>query len=357
MAKRRLFVFGLTLSAALASAGCAATATRTPLVDETPRSTPGGMVLVSPDNFVRAESHTEFTRVVDENGFGRFVHHRDVAPVDRRPVVRPSRDTLSSVAVFDLASSSVAISLPDAGGRYLSAHVVNEDGYVPHVFYGAGEYTLDQKSSGTRYVMVTVRILVDPDDPADLTTARSLQDAITVRQDNRGTFEVPRWDQLSQKKVRDALLTLAETVPDTRGMFGTAGDTDPVRHLIGAASAWGSDPAQDTLVLSVAPARNDGRTVYQLTLKDVPVKDFWSVTVYNRDGYFTPNPQQAYSVADNTATKSEDGSVAVQFGGCTDGVGNCLPTTPGWTYLVRLYRPDLQVVSGEWTFPQAEPVS
>ena len=47
------------------------------------------------------------------------------------------------------------------------------------------------------------------------------------------------WDPVSQKTVRNALVTLATTLPDTRGMFGTAADTDPVRHLIGSANGWG----------------------------------------------------------------------------------------------------------------------
>ena len=45
----------------------------------------------------------------------------------------------------------------------------------------------------------------------------ALQDAIKVEQPGGpGKFEVPNWDQASQKKVRDALLVLGATLPDTR---------------------------------------------------------------------------------------------------------------------------------------------
>jgi hypothetical protein len=40
-----------------------------------------------------------------------------------------------------------------------------------------------------------------------------------------------------------------------------------------------------------------------------------------------------------TARPNADGSVTVQFGGCTKDTLNCLPTFPGWNYVVRLYRP------------------
>lgn len=341
------------------SAGCGLTVTKpgaAPLLSDAPRSTPNGMVLVSPDNFVRAATDEQFTRVVNEDGFGRFFHWRDFTPIDRQLVVRPNRDTLYSAAVFDLDAAPVTITLPDPGQRFLSAQIISQDEYVTDVFYGAGQHTLDRKGVGTRYVLVAVRILADPKDPADLAAARALQDAVTVQQDKSGTFEVPRWDPVSQRKVGDALLTLAETLPDTRAMFGTAEDTDPVRHLIGAASAWGGNPARDALYLTVTPARNDGNTVYRLTVKDVPVKDFWSISVYNKNGYFAANPQQAYSINDITAERSDDGSVTVQFGGCAPNVSNCLPITPGWNYTVRLYQPYPQILSGQWTFPEAQPI-
>ncbi|ORV70942.1 carboxylesterase [Mycolicibacter hiberniae] len=356
MSKRWLCAFGMAATA-LALSGCALTVTQAgphPLANQTPRSTPNGMVLVSPDNFVRAISDQEFTNVVNENGFGRFFHLREVTPIDRQLVVRPNRDTLYSAAVFDLQAGPVTLTLPDAGQRYMSAQVINQDEYVTDIFYGGGQHTLDEERVGTRYVLVAVRILADPGDSADLAAAHRLQDAITVRQDNPGSFEVPRWDPVSQKKVNDALLDLAETLPDTRGMFGTQADTDPVRHLIGAAAGWGGNPETEALYLTVRPARNDGNTVYRLTVKDVPVKGFWSVTVYNKNGYLTENPQQAYSVNNITAAKAPDGSVTVQFGDCSAEDTNCLPITPGWNYTVRLYQPENDILSGKWVFPVAQ---
>jgi len=358
MSKRWLCAFGVA-TATLLLAGCGLTVTKAgpdPLAGQALRSTPNGMVLVSPDNFVRAVTDQEFTNVVNENGFGRFFHLREVTPIDRQLVVRSNRDTLYSAAVFDLQAGPVTITLPDPGERFMSAQVINQDEYVTDVYYGSGAHTLDQQHIGTRYVMVAVRILVDPKDATDLAVAHRLQDAIAVAQDDAGSFDVPRWDPVSQKKVSDALLSLAETIPDTRGMFGTLADTDPVRHLIGAAAAWGGTPENDALYLNVVPARNDGNTVYRLTVKDVPVKAFWSVSVYNKNGYFTENPQQAYSLNDITATKDPDGSVTVQFGGCSaDNTANCLPITPGWSYLVRLYQPKPAILTGTWAFPTAHP--
>jgi hypothetical protein len=35
-----------------------------------------------------------------------------------------------------------------------------------------------------------------------------------------------------------------------------------------------------------------------------------------------------------------------QFGGCDDRIPNCLPTMPGWNYVVRLYRPRAEIPNG-----------
>jgi hypothetical protein len=321
------------------------------------RTTSDGAVLVSADNFTRAESDLYFGNVVKGGGFGKLMHIRELTPLDNQLVVRSNRDTLYSAGVFDLDAGPVTISLPDPGGRFMSMQVITEDHYVPAVFYGQGEHTLTRDDIGTRYVMVAIRTLVDPNDDADVDTVHALQDAVAVHQDDIGSFDIPSWDPLSQKAVRDALVQLGATLPDSRGMFGTKENTDPVRRLIGSAVAWGGNPERDAMYFSVQPAKNDGATVYRLSVDQVPVDGFWSVTVYNKDGYFTPNPQNAYSLNDLTAQRGTGGKITIQFGGCDAATANCLPITPGWNYLVRLYRPQYKILNGEWTFPEAQPVS
>ena len=134
------------------------------------------------ENFVRAETDKYFDLFVkQQDALGRFNHSRDL-PLEE-PGVRPNRDTLYSLAVFDLDAGSVTISLPDAGDRFRSMMVMDEDHYVTQVIYDPGDYTYGREQIGTRYLFVAVRTLVDPADPHDLDQAHALQDAITVRQD------------------------------------------------------------------------------------------------------------------------------------------------------------------------------
>jgi hypothetical protein len=156
--------------------------------------------------------------------------------------------------------------------------------------------------------------------------------------------------------VRDAINILASTVPDATGMFGTKAEVNPVIHLIGTAAGWGGNPSSAAVYLNIFPKMNDGKTVYRLTAKDVPVDGFWSVSVYNAAGYFEKNPLSAYSLNNITAKPDASGAYTVQFGGCEKATPNCLPIMKGWNYTVRLYRPRKEILGGTWTFPEAQPV-
>jgi hypothetical protein len=204
--------------------------------------------------------------------------------------------------------------------------------------------------------LIALRTLVDPNDPGDVAEAHKLQDAVIVRQGKPGRFEIPNWDSASQKRVRDALTVLGSTLADWNGAAGLEGHVDPVRHLIVTATGWGLNPPKDAVYLNLTPERNDGTTVHRLTVPAaVPVDGFWSISLYNAQGYFQKNDLNAYTVNNLTAKKEADGSVKIQFGGCDGKVRNCLPIMKGWNDMVRLYRPRPEILNGMWTFPNAQP--
>ncbi len=316
----------------------------------------GSSVPVTTENYNRAQTDVYFAQTVKAGALGKFKHGRELAPVVSRGIVRPNRDTLYSFAVFDFDAGPVTITLPDPGNRFMVMQVVNEDQYTPAVFYGAGAHSLTKEGIGTRYAIVVVRVAVNPGSPQDVQQIHALQDKLAVSQRSPGSFEVPNWDEVSLEKVRAGLLRLGETVSDTRRMFGARADqVDPTRHLIGTALIWGGLPERDGLYLPITPDRNDGTTVHKLQVKNVPVDGFWSITVYNAEGYLEPNPYNAYSVSKMNAKPGADGSVTVQFGGCDGRIPNCLPIMKGWNYTVRLFRPRREILDGTWRFPRALP--
>jgi hypothetical protein len=305
------------------------------------------------DNFVRAETDRMFAALqADAGGVNVFRHNREPTPIEGQTVIRMNRDTLYSFAIADI-SEGATVTVPESGDRYLSVMVVNQDHYINRLFHDPGEYELTVAEFDTPWVLVAVRVLVDPADPADIAAVTAIQDQIKLEANSSSPFETPDYEPSSFDATRKAVLELARHVGGLDHAFGTRDEVNPVRHLIGTAAGWGGLPDREARYVSVDPGGVSGE--YKITVRDVPVDGFWSISVYNADGFFERNDREAYSVNNITATHESDGSITVHFGGCGDGRPNCLPITDGWNYIVRLYRPRPEILDGSWTFPSIEP--
>ena len=298
-----------------------------------------------------------FQSAVNKGRFGQFYHVRSLAPIGAKSElgIGENRDTLYSLGVFDL-TEPVTITKPDTGNRYQSMLVQNENQHVKLSVTEPGTYTLTQDQIGTRYAGVNFRTFVDANDPNDVNQVRKLQDKISVEQSSAGSFEIPNWDQQSYDQLEDALRTLYYTIDNWSGAFGDVGQVDPVKFFVSTASGWTGVPEPSrALILQRAPAQNDGETPYELTVKNVPVDGFWSISVYNRNLSFEKNKYDAYIVNNVTAEQNADGSVTIHFGGDPD-QKNFLYTPKDWRYLVRLYGTREPIINGSYRFPKAQPV-
>ena len=310
---------------------------------------------VTPDTFARAESNRMLHDIMAmAGGINTWGHLRVPTPLDQQTVVRMNRDTLYSFAVVDLAEGAT-VTLADAGDRYTSVMVVNQDHHINQVLHEAGDHEITMADHGTRYVLLAMRVLADPADPADVTAANLVQDGLGLTAGSAVPLELPDYDTASFDTIRSALAQLGTTIHGTAGMFGRAADVDPVRHLIGTAVGWGGLPEQDAFYEMVAPGLPVGE--YRLVVRDVPVDAFWSISLYNGDGFFEDAAEGGNSLNSLTAAREADGSVVVHFGGCGDGRANCLRLMDGWNYTVRLYRPRPEILDGSWTFPSVEPIA
>lgn len=304
---------------------------------------------VNVDNFVRAETDRMFRGIQrDAGGPNMFRHNRVPASIDEQTVIRMNRDTLYSFAIVDL-SEGATLTLPDAGGRYLSAMIVNNDHLIPTVYHEPGQCELTESAIGSRYALVAVRILVDPGDPADIAAVAALQDQLVLTAGAQMAFESPEYDAESLDRTRSALLTLAAGLTGFDRAFGDRDEVDPIRHLIGTAAGWGGLPTTEAAYVGALPP--DGPGDYDLRLSDVPVDAFWSISVYNAAGFFEKNPWDRYTVNSVTAVPDADGSVTVRFVTGEPTEPNSIPVPADWNYLVRFYRPRPAFFDGTWTLP------
>ena len=307
-------------------------------------------VFVNADNFALAETHRMMHDLqANAGGVNLFLHNREPAAIDNQTVIRLNRDTLYSFAVVDI-SAGATFTIPEHGDRYVSAMVVNEHHYIDAIFHDAGEHRLTVEQFGTPHVVLAIRTLVDPADEADLAQVAALQDQIRLDSASAIPFEMPDYDTTSLDETRDALLALARNLTGFDHMFGTKEQVDPVRHLIGTAAGWGGLPSYEASYIGVDPRLPVGQ--YELTVGDVPVDGFWSISVYNAAGYFEPNDRDSYTVNNITGVRNDDGSITVRFGSYPDDVPNAIPVVEGWNYLVRLYQPRPEIAAGRWSFPR-----
>lgn len=300
-------------------------------------------------NFNRAETDLMFSRLAAGHGLGTWNHTYDLKPLDDQPIIRQNRDTLYSSAIIDVRDG-VTVTLPDTGERYISVWVINQDHLGPMILRDAGEHRLTRENVGTDYAALIVRILVDPNSAEDVTEVNRLQDALRLAGGGSGDYPLPDYDEHSQTATRSAILELARGVSTYDHAFGTAAEVDPIMHLLGTASGWGGLPEYEATYISVDEDLPVAE--YRLTLRDVPVDAFWSVSLYNADGYFEENSLGVNSINSLTAAPDPDGAVTIRFGEDLGGVANALPIMPGWNYVLRLYRPRPEVLSGKWEAPR-----
>jgi len=110
----------------------------------------------------------------------------------------------------------------------------------------------------------------------------------------------------------------------------------------------------------------DGSKTYKVTLpKDIPQKNFWSLTLYDNDTRsMLVTPQKfpragSQSYPSPAAEESEDGSTVVYFSPTQpEGVtrGNWIQTDPekGWFVILRLYRPLEPFFDKSWRISEIE---
>jgi hypothetical protein len=92
-----------------------------------------------------------------------------------------------------------------------------------------------------------------------------------------------------------------------------------------------------------------------------PARGFWSLTVYDENGFLVANPINRYSVGSETGLiPNPDGSldIVLQNPAPTTMPSNWLPTPDGpFNLTLRLYWPEGPVLDGSYTIPAVEPLA
>jgi hypothetical protein len=173
------------------------------------------------------------------------------------------------------------------------------------------------------------------------------------------------------EKIADKTAHLGEVVNGWRTItqgVGTYG-TDYLQRAAVAEYGLGANLPAD----AVYPATNvdetghpllgDKRYVLHFDKGETPqVNAFWSLTLYDKGGYFVPNPLNRFAVRDSRLKTNADGSLDIYLQSDSPGKdhdANWLPTpTSGpFTLLLRMYWPKPSVLDGSYRPPGIRPIT
>ena len=285
-------------------------------------------------------------------GVGEFLHQKGAMDPKERTILRPNFDTLYSFAVLDLNSPATVV-LPETD-RYQILEVVNEEHWIPLETAKPGGYQLTKESMGSRYVLALVRTRVNMQDPEDLKKAGAVQDQIDLQQAAKGEFvSTNKYDIDEILAMRaDYNKRLAPEGVTSEMAFGKKGEISEEMRNFGVGVGWGG-LTKNGAVYPI-PKAVDSTEPQTLTLKAVPSdpRAFWSVTVYDKEGF---SVGEKYNVNSAFAKENEKGEYVIHFGG-DKSKDNYLDIYSGWNVVLRIYSPTESYFDGSWTLPQFQPV-
>lgn len=211
-------------------------------------------------------------------------------------------------------------------------------------------------------IIQMARIGLIPGETFDLTIFNSsIQSAI---------LEAPKIaiDLISLYKIALGVLVNNWRILNDTGSFG-------INYLLRAAVAmygWGANKAEDA-IYPVTNMDSTGQSLvgtnqYVLHFaqnQTPPVNGFWSLTMYDSDLFFVPNPLNKYTVSPrDPLVYNVDGSLDLYFQNTSPGAEkepNWLPAPEGnFTIMLRMYWPKIsikEIVNGTWKLPPIEKVS
>ena len=314
------------------------------------------VVPVTKENYSEAETQTVFAKYIADvatatctGGLGTILNLQKAADPKDRTVIRINFDTLYSWLILDLTTPAM-FTLPQTNGRYQSAMVVNGQGYV-YVEKDPGDYTLTEDEVGSRYALVAFRTGVNIQDPEDVAQAQALQAKLSVSQAKTGEYIQPnKWDLEQMMALRAAYNEERnEKGVKSEELFGRKGEVTPEQNNMGVAVGIGGLPKEGAVYLFYTPSSSEPQ---MLTLKDVPNGDnaFWSLTVYDKDGFPVG---ENFNVNSAFAKTNESGDVVLNLGGDSK-QDNYLEIYPGWNATFRIYNPKPAYFDGSWVRPELE---
>jgi hypothetical protein len=305
------------------------------------------------ENYPTLESARQFLKNQELVGVNNLLHKRQLTPTDQQPVVRMNRDTYYSLAVVDV-SEGATITLPDIPeGKYMSVQGVTEDHRVLPMTYGSGTFEL--RTTKGEHLYLVVRL----DATFSEAEAKAIQDQMIINANSNKEFTAEQVNKASFEQTENALKAQMPTIFKREGasalvgMFTAPNDASKElftkeKYAVGAAIGWGGAQMVDNIY--EVSGNYPTNKCYQATFEDPQDQAFWSVTVYNKQGFMF---NDVANISSNTAERNADGTYTVSFGCGSDALNNIETENKSGVFNlgIRHYVPSQKVKDGYRILP------
>ena len=322
------------------------------------------------EDFIASEVAATANFNVERVGWNNFLHIPNVTQHEDKFVVRPNSDTLYSMNPFDVEDGYLVIELPETN-RYMSLmiyeidHYLANDGVIinetrPIVIVKKGNPEPDIENARVitvqrnRGVLLVRTLLLGVE---DLPNVRELQQSMSATKVGTDYGKTPMVSPLSPEKLAEMRNFFRDRTGQVSWdeMYVTRSEPiETINRAQGVYEGAGALPISEAKYVSIftdtTGEKLSSENQYAFTVSaDIPVRYFWSATVYDDGGLLIPNEGRVYSANSEVRTTNEDGSTTVTFGKCTPEIANCIPTGDGdWNMTWRYYGPEGAIADNTW---------
>ncbi|MBY5921202.1 DUF1214 domain-containing protein [Ferrimonas balearica] len=308
---------------------------------------------VTVENFTEVEMDARIHRFLEAGGMNQGLVYDVPTPTDNQPVPRMNRDTLYAGIPVD-TSEGFTITIPQhSEDRYVSVYLLDNNHKTIGILKGSGTTHTFAEQADTRWIVAIPRIqLFDANSEEDIAIAREVLSGVKVESGSQEPKPMVDWDWQGMLELRSGY---EQAMRDTITQYpndwqGARGEVDRYKgHNMAVATSWGLFPSSETVYIAQAPGLSADQC-YSAQYQVPEHGAFWSITVYNDQGYMFSDSNNINSAS---AKMDDDASFTMHYGSveaCGD-VENRLDTTEGWNLLMRVYEPAQSVIDGKYKMP------